>query len=139
MSPLKILIDVVGGGALAFLLLLVILVDKFTAPPSVEATPGPNTLEVRNVTDAANQAPPEPKKLRLAVLTDRVRMNDNQMVIWDDMGSLLNKIFLRYVRRYFNGIGVFGSLTIRSRFVMLKRVCSSFILERHKLRSSKLC
>jgi hypothetical protein len=90
MSPLKILIDVVGGGALAFLLLLVIAVDKFTAPPSGDAPLGPNTLEVRNVTDTANQAPAETKKLRIAVLTDLARMSNNQMVAWDDMGSLLN-------------------------------------------------
>jgi hypothetical protein len=96
MSPLKILIDVVGGGALVFLLLVVIGFDKWTswrARSAVEAPAGPNTLEVRNVTATANQAPTEQKKLRIAVLTDPVRnpFNNNQMV-WDDMGSLLEQL-----------------------------------------------
>jgi hypothetical protein len=95
MSPLKILIDVVGGGTLVFLLLVVIGFDKWTswraARSAVEASTGPNTLEVRDVTDTANRAPIEQKKLRLAVLTDPVNTLNTQ-VVWDDMGSLLEQM-----------------------------------------------
>lgn len=92
MTLWKTLIDVVGGGALAFALLVVVVVDRFTRPAAVEKVM-PNTLQVRIITDADHDVPAKQHKLRLAVLTDPVpnTLNNTQMV-WDDMADLLDKL-----------------------------------------------
>jgi hypothetical protein len=92
MTPWKILVDAVGGAALAFLLLVVLVVDRLLSPGERAVA---NTLEVRVVTDGSKT--PTQRKLRLAVLSDPVRNpKDNAEVIWDDMSSLLNQLGAGY-------------------------------------------
>jgi hypothetical protein len=94
MSPWKLLIDAVGGAALAFLLLVVLVVDRLMTPTEKVA---PNTLDVRVITDDGKQAPAQQRKLRLAVLTDPVPDTlNNRQVVWDDMGNLLNQLGAGY-------------------------------------------
>lgn len=89
MNPWKLLIDAGAGAALAFVLLVVLVVDRLTAPADRVT---PNTLDVRVVTDSGPRAPAR-KKLRLTVLTDPVRdAQQNRDVTWDDMSGLLNQL-----------------------------------------------
>jgi hypothetical protein len=88
MNPVKIVIDVVGGGALVFVLLVVLVVDLLTRGPSA----GPvakNDLIVKDITNIRQSK--EQKKLRLAVLTDPV-FDGKQIVVWDDMSKLLDRL-----------------------------------------------
>ena len=95
MNPVKILIDVVGGAALVFVLLLVLIVDLLTRTSPVP--PSKNNLEVREITNVRVTGD-APKKLRMAVLTDPVEIRDvntGNVVrtdVWDDMSKLLTKL-----------------------------------------------
>jgi hypothetical protein len=88
-NPLKLLLDAAAGAALAFVLLVVLVVDRLMTPAERVT---PNTLDVRVVTDSG-PAQPAKRKLRLMVLTDPVPDNQKKMdVIWDDMSRMLTDL-----------------------------------------------
>jgi hypothetical protein len=98
MNPVKLLIDVIGGAALVFVLLLVLIVDLLTRSPS--APVAKNDLKV-NLVSNLRQAGSDKKKLRLLVLTDPVDSKNPitqqpEVQIWDDMAKLLVKLGAGY-------------------------------------------
>src|SRR6516162_6373972 len=98
MNPVKLLIDVIGGAALVYVLLLVLIVDLLTRSPS--APVAKNDLKV-NLVSNLRQAGSDKKKLRLLVLTDPVDSKNPitqqpEVQIWDDMAKLLVKLGAGY-------------------------------------------
>jgi hypothetical protein len=86
----RVLIDVLAGGSLAFILLLIFLIDRLTSGP---AGIGPNTLEV-DVISAGGRTDVS-KKLRLAVTPSEVEIHPQTGMPfppWDDMSRLLREL-----------------------------------------------
>jgi hypothetical protein len=86
----RALFDVLAGGSLAIVLLLIFLIDRLTSGP---AGTGPNTLEVDVIT--AGGRTDVSKKLRLAVTPSFIERDPRTGKVfppWDDMSRMLREL-----------------------------------------------
>lgn len=85
------LLDGIVGGTLAFALLLVLMIDLLSAPKAPPAA-GPNTLEVRVVSNQDRKQ--EAKRLKLAMVPTHREFvkSTGDWLAWDDMGKLLREL-----------------------------------------------